>query len=728
MGAGPLKKMLEILDEDGTGVFLRSRLARLTPTIADSALRNAWHSVVESIKSPHVGQKELGKLLARIDAKTQAQLYDTLERRRREEIRKAGSRDWLRLAQNRKWKDELLERSNYLSERIEYSGTVRKITKAQRKKKRILVVTNRAVYFLRTQSFHCRRRIPLDKIASVTCSSVSPDRIIHVPSLYDSRFEESKSDEGFLDKLKVAYRRHMHIVLRVQMVSIEELHAMAMYKSSRRNSNFASLTSKTISRSKRRSSISYGRSVSGTSTTIHGVSRNSISQGNTPKLPPTSVLELKCMESAGIQSITGNSGRRKSVVTGGINHNPVLLNPDNLERLVEAENGPNSFRGVDAAYIVLEGAHVMACLCMIGRRNMSREEVWIPKEIIRRCMLVPRKSVKISLLHLTATPAIEVYPFDSIVPTYIADEQKQKRKRRTTSTRRKSVSGRRSSLTMRKPLKSPRSRDSLPVACGKRSRRESLSRRPGDSRRESIGPAAMIGLFSLGGSESSGTDLNTPRVTLVTTLEKELLPLFINTRKAKFVYRSVFVQCYRIRHWERWVRVTEILRRAFVPFDNDKFEPRSAEGAFQIGDPPTPRTPRNRNQTPKTPKRSQASTPRSAGSNRRSSLKSPKIPSSAAISPISLLLTPPKKDVTKDFGLPILDLKEINMPIRRIAYLTFGGKDPNYRLSVRGHAENRETVDGFAFKRRNELRFSPLAAWASDACHEKQFKHMRWKY
>lgn len=74
-----------------------------------------------------------------------------------------------------------------------------RVTKVNRKDKqqtRALVITDKALYNLSATDFgNCKRRIPLDKIGSITASNVSDEFVVHVPDEYDYRFVSSQRDD-----------------------------------------------------------------------------------------------------------------------------------------------------------------------------------------------------------------------------------------------------------------------------------------------------------------------------------------------------------------------------------------------------------------------------------------------------------------------------------------------------------------------------------------------------
>merc|ERR1712228_343856 len=69
------------------------------------------------------------------------------------------------------------------------SEQVIKINSKQKEQKRVLLVTDKALYNLIPNSYkQCKRRIPIEKIASITISTSSQQFAIHIPDEYDYLF------------------------------------------------------------------------------------------------------------------------------------------------------------------------------------------------------------------------------------------------------------------------------------------------------------------------------------------------------------------------------------------------------------------------------------------------------------------------------------------------------------------------------------------------------------
>jgi len=76
---------------------------------------------------------------------------------------------------------------------IQLSEQVIKINAKRKEQKRVLLITDKALYNLIPNSYkQCKRRIPIEKISSITISTSSQQFAIHIPDEYDYLF---KSDE-----------------------------------------------------------------------------------------------------------------------------------------------------------------------------------------------------------------------------------------------------------------------------------------------------------------------------------------------------------------------------------------------------------------------------------------------------------------------------------------------------------------------------------------------------
>jgi len=76
---------------------------------------------------------------------------------------------------------------------VRYSNHLIKINRKGKAQLRTLIITNKAVYnCLPKNVSRCKRRIPIEEIASITLSTLSNEFVLHIPRDYDYRF---KSDD-----------------------------------------------------------------------------------------------------------------------------------------------------------------------------------------------------------------------------------------------------------------------------------------------------------------------------------------------------------------------------------------------------------------------------------------------------------------------------------------------------------------------------------------------------
>lgn len=81
-------------------------------------------------------------------------------------------------------------------EQVVFSDYVIKINRREKEQIRVLLITNKACYNLMpSKLFKCKRRIGIEKMASVTASQVSDEFVLHVPEEYDYRFKSTKKDQ-----------------------------------------------------------------------------------------------------------------------------------------------------------------------------------------------------------------------------------------------------------------------------------------------------------------------------------------------------------------------------------------------------------------------------------------------------------------------------------------------------------------------------------------------------
>eukprot|EP00471_Norrisiella_sphaerica_P009737 CAMPEP_0184499808 /NCGR_PEP_ID=MMETSP0113_2-20130426/42556_1 /TAXON_ID=91329 /ORGANISM="Norrisiella sphaerica, Strain BC52" /LENGTH=655 /DNA_ID=CAMNT_0026887859 /DNA_START=89 /DNA_END=2056 /DNA_ORIENTATION=+ len=96
--------------------------------------------------------------------------------------------DWkAALERNYKWSMHVAQRDGE-EEVLIFAGKITKINSRGRRQKRLVAVTNRAMYNL-TDRVEVNRRVDLTKIESVTTSQKSQEFVVHVPSEYDYWFE-----------------------------------------------------------------------------------------------------------------------------------------------------------------------------------------------------------------------------------------------------------------------------------------------------------------------------------------------------------------------------------------------------------------------------------------------------------------------------------------------------------------------------------------------------------
>eukprot|EP01083_Nonionella_stella_P001734 4940_1 len=79
------------------------------------------------------------------------------------------------------------DREDEPHEIVKICTNITKINKRNKKQNRVLVLTDQAVYNIKSKTI--KRRIPLSQVAAITQSAVSPEFTLNVPSEYDYRFE-----------------------------------------------------------------------------------------------------------------------------------------------------------------------------------------------------------------------------------------------------------------------------------------------------------------------------------------------------------------------------------------------------------------------------------------------------------------------------------------------------------------------------------------------------------
>eukprot|EP00475_Leptophrys_vorax_P013023 TRINITY_DN1941_c0_g2_i3.p1 TRINITY_DN1941_c0_g2~~TRINITY_DN1941_c0_g2_i3.p1 ORF type:complete len:627 (+),score=177.74 TRINITY_DN1941_c0_g2_i3:1417-3297(+) len=76
------------------------------------------------------------------------------------------------------------------TEKILYSGRIVKITSKGLWNIRVAIITDKAFYNVPVNDYSvCKRRVQLDKICGITCSRISSEMVLHVPTEYDFRFQ-----------------------------------------------------------------------------------------------------------------------------------------------------------------------------------------------------------------------------------------------------------------------------------------------------------------------------------------------------------------------------------------------------------------------------------------------------------------------------------------------------------------------------------------------------------
>eukprot|EP01084_Bolivina_argentea_P160427 279364_1 len=83
--------------------------------------------------------------------------------------------------------------NNTTDETVQLYSNVLKINKRNKKQKRILLVTNKAIYNIKPKNKSIQRKIDLLQIASITSSSISTEFTLNVPSQYDYQYDALNS-------------------------------------------------------------------------------------------------------------------------------------------------------------------------------------------------------------------------------------------------------------------------------------------------------------------------------------------------------------------------------------------------------------------------------------------------------------------------------------------------------------------------------------------------------
>eukprot|EP00475_Leptophrys_vorax_P005233 TRINITY_DN1316_c0_g1_i1.p1 TRINITY_DN1316_c0_g1~~TRINITY_DN1316_c0_g1_i1.p1 ORF type:complete len:536 (-),score=158.35 TRINITY_DN1316_c0_g1_i1:35-1642(-) len=108
-------------------------------------------------------------------------------------------------------------------ETILMSLKITKFNKRDKAQLRGLLLTDRALYNISADDFtKCKRRIPLEKIGSITVSASSEEFVLHVPDEYDYRFLSTQKDD-IVRIMKKAFKGLTGHSLRTTVVVEDEL-------------------------------------------------------------------------------------------------------------------------------------------------------------------------------------------------------------------------------------------------------------------------------------------------------------------------------------------------------------------------------------------------------------------------------------------------------------------------------------------------------------------------
>lgn len=119
---------------------------------------------------------------------------------------------------------ELIGENMPTNEVIVYSNLLIKINRRGKKQLRTLLITNKAVYNCMPKNVsRCKRRIPIEEIASITISTISNEFVLHIPRDYDYRFKSD--DKDVIGKvLKYSFVNiNQNRQLPIQQVELEDL-------------------------------------------------------------------------------------------------------------------------------------------------------------------------------------------------------------------------------------------------------------------------------------------------------------------------------------------------------------------------------------------------------------------------------------------------------------------------------------------------------------------------
>lgn len=531
--AGVASQIIASLDsrDPVRSALSRARLVAIGETLPDAKKRMKWMGLIAAIPTEKVGPRELREMFVAsgVSMGEQKVVLASLQARRRALIRSSGVFDYARVAKTKRWRAELLKRSNRLTEHVVYSGRVVKFGSRGQRQPRVLVITNRAMYLLLKDSFACRRRVPLDRVSLISMlrpAKTSAQIAIHVPSSYDLRMEETAGEEGIRDAIQAAYKSQFKRTLPVEVVSdanvLKErcVTRRQLHRRPSRKSSTKSTRSMTTSSVARHSSLAGRESPTPDSPPVAALTSGShpwVSQ-----VPDAALLDVDIVL-AQSPKIAGG-GRRLSAVshfagTAGEFDTPVLLSQAVIGALFQKTFGS----GVEAGLIVVIGPsrRAFGCLAMCGR-SVDGPEAEIPFALLSRAGLEPGGRARVATFEgLGPDPWLRIYPIDDLFDRY-ESKCATKRRRPTSASRRRQA-----------PLASPWAAET-----------KSPSSSPGRT---------------LAGQPTAADPTN---VTL-TEFERELLKLLLAPSAARHAYRSAFRECYRVRHWEPRVSIQRLLASAW---------------------------------------------------------------------------------------------------------------------------------------------------------------------
>eukprot|EP00475_Leptophrys_vorax_P042043 TRINITY_DN7935_c0_g1_i1.p1 TRINITY_DN7935_c0_g1~~TRINITY_DN7935_c0_g1_i1.p1 ORF type:complete len:534 (+),score=138.56 TRINITY_DN7935_c0_g1_i1:37-1638(+) len=118
------------------------------------------------------------------------------------------------------------------SEVLVLSDHLVKINRHLKKQPRTLLITNAALYNLKGSGYSCKRRIPLDKVSSLTSSNNSGELVIHVLEEYDYRFViEDLHKDRIIKVIRKFHKAMTGKSLKTDYVMVPELTELTWTKS-----------------------------------------------------------------------------------------------------------------------------------------------------------------------------------------------------------------------------------------------------------------------------------------------------------------------------------------------------------------------------------------------------------------------------------------------------------------------------------------------------------------